>query len=1002
MMLRFTIPMVTLIMLTISSLGLAQHEVTGVVTDASTGATLPGVNIVIQGTMQGSVTNSDGYYSITAESPQDILIFTFIGYERVEEQINGRTEINIELNPLIYDADELVVIGYGGMRSENLTGSVESIRSRSIDFKPVGQTSLALQGVAPGVTITQNSGQPGKNSGQIRIRGIGTLGTAGQEPLILVDGIETSLDNIDPNDIESISVLKDAASSAIYGSRAANGVILVTTKRAEQREITVNYNSYVGWNDPTNMPSQVNGLDHMLLFNEANRNMGQDQTFSDSYIDEYRQNAPSDLFPDTDWQALTLTSNGLMQNHSLSIAGGGDLMRIRGSINYLDENGIIPNTGYTRTSIRLNTDIRASENLNFRIDLRGSDELQFEPGAGINDIFNGVFGRIPSNQEGLLSDGRYGQGWLGQNPIAQVNSSGVFDNRNYNFNVSLEGEWEPFEGFGVSLMYAPQINIGEAKSFRRVYGTYFGDGTFAFNRPTDGKSVLVQSNTQNRTDHLRALVNYSLELDQHRFKTLIGFEQIEQSFEIFGASREDFTFPEFPFLSLGSEENQRAFGSATEFSLQSYFGRIAYDYEAKYLFEANLRYDGSSRFAEKNRFGLFPAFSAGWRISQEKFLQSVTQIDDLKLRISWGQLGNQAIGNYPFASSMDLNRGYILNDRPVEGAALTNLSNQNITWETTEMINFGIDLAFFSKFILKADYFEKNTNDILLRLPIPATVGFTAPFQNAGEVSNVGWELSLNHFNSSGDFGYDFTFSLSDVKNEIKNLRETGPFISESTIRMVGNPIDAIFGFKSDGLFKTVEEIENHAKQFGPVAPGDIKYIDQNGDGLINADDRVVLGSTIPRYTFSFDFSTFYKNFDLRLFFQGVGKADAYRSGCNVWSFYVGCTVSDHHLDRWTPDNLNASYPRLAFGHPNNHQVSDYWVRSASYLRLKNLNIGYNLPSRILENSGINNARIYFSGQNLFTIDDNFFDGFDVESPLGGTGFYPMVKTYTFGISINL
>lgn len=988
-----------------------QKSVSGNITDKN-GLPLPGVTIVVKGTTHGTVSDANGNYLITGVDSDDSLIFSFVGMETQEIKVGSQTRIDVTMQEEAIALEEVVAVGYGIQKKINLTGAVESVNSERINWKPVGQTSMALQGVAPGVTIIQNSGQPGKDGGTIRVRGIGTLGTAGQDPLVLIDGIEGKINTVDPNDIENISILKDASSAAIYGSRAANGVIIITTKRAKAEKISVSYNGYVGWQSPTDMPELVSGLDHMLLMNEANRNLGQSLTFQESYIEEYRKNAPSDIYPDTDWQKLTLTNNGLMQNHSIEVSGGTDFIKLRGSIIHFDQNGLIPNTGYNRNSFRLNTDIQALETLDFKFDIRGSDELQYEPSVETSTIFHYMNGRIPRNMEGVLSDGRWGQGWLGNNPMAYANDSGKANNRMQTVTLNMQGIWTPVKGLDITLTYAPEFYSSFYKKFTHTINTYYGDGRLAYTNPN--MSSLTQRSIRTKTDNVRALASYTKNIKDHNFSVLAGFEQIGYLYEQFQGYRENFPLENYQILSLGSEINQQATGSENEYALHSLFGRLNYNFKEKYLFEINLRYDGSSRFATGHKYGWFPSFSTGWRISEEDFIKDIKAIDNLKLRLSWGELGNQNIGNYPFASIVSLTKGYILNEVAVAGAALTELGNPEISWETTEMLNVGLDITFLDKFSATGDFYIKNTRDILLQLPIPMTVGLTEPYQNAGKVRNIGWDLSLTHFNTVNDFKYDVTFALSDVKNEIIDLKDTGPYIGTYTIKMEGQPIDAFYGFKSDGLFQTLDEVAEHATQFGGlVAPGDIRYVDQptidtdgdgiadTGDGVITAaGDRVVLGSSIPRYTFSLNLNAAYKGFDISMFFQGVGKANAIRYGSGVWAFSEGSTAMKRHLDRWTPDNTDASYPRLTFNYPNNEQISDYWMLNAAYVRMKNLQFGYSLPSSLLGESFIDHCRFYFAAQNLFTI-DNFLDGHDVEAPSGSSGYYPMVKTFTFGINLK-
>lgn len=989
-----------MLLLLFSITTLAQDVITGKVIDANTREPLPGATIKLEGTSNASLTNADGEYSISISKAGSRLNISYVGFLAKSVEILDRKRIDVELEPDQSVLDDVVVVGYGTKKAVNLTGSVSTITNEDVKWKQVGQTSMAMQGVSPGVTITQTSGQPGNDAGTIRIRGIGTLGTAGQAPLVLVDGVEMGLNNIDPNDIENISILKDAASSAIYGSRAANGVVLVTTKRAKTGKISVNYNGYVGTQSPIDMPKLVSGLDHMLLMNEAKRNSGQPITFSEQYIDEYRRNAPSDLYPDTDWQALSLTGSGFMTNNAIDVSGGNDVIRSRASLAQLKQNGIIPNTGYDRISLRINSDLKVGSKLNFRFDVRGNSSYVYEPSYTLNSIFFYMNGRIPANQEGILSNGLYGQGWLGDNPIAAVNSSGLSKARTYSGIVNLQGDWKPFSGMNINVMYSPEISNGHNRIFRKTYDTYYGTGNFAYQNPAN-TNFLNQSSSLIRNSNFRTLVTYANNWGKNYFDLLGGWEVIESNSESFSARRENFLLQDYEVLNAGSEINQQTTGSgASEYGLVSYFGRLNYNYYDRYLFEANLRYDGSSRFAEGHKFGLFPSFSVGWRLTEEDFMKNQNIFDNLKVRTSWGILGNQSIGNYPFSSTVNLNQSYIFNETFVPGAAITALGNSAISWESTEMLNFGLDASLFKKLSVTAEYYIRNTRDILLTLPIPATVGLDAPYQNAGKVKNTGWELGVSYSDKVGDLGYNARLALSDVKNEIISLEGTGPYISTRTIRDVGQPIDAFFGYQTAGLFQSDEEAAEAPRQFGTLKAGDIRYVDQNGDGVINQEDRVILGSSIPRYTYSLNLGFTFKGFDVNAFFQGVGKVNGYLDGPGVWAFDTGGTAYEHHLDRWTPDNPNASYPRLTFNETNNYQVSDYWMINGAYLRLKNLALGYSLPKSISEKLSVKNVRVNVSGQNILTF-DKYLSGFDVETPTGGVGRYPIVKVYSVGLNVN-
>lgn len=983
--------------------GFAQRTISGIVTNSQSQEPLPGTTIQVVGSSVAVTADNAGKFTLTIPagitSPR--LMVSFTGFDDLEVDPGNLNAMSIELTPKNKSMEEVVVVGYGRSKEVNLTGSVAVVSNKQLSLRQAGQTSMALQGLVPGLTVTQGSGQPGNDAGTISIRGIGTLGTAGQAPLVLVDGVEMGLNNIDPNDIESISVLKDASSAAIYGSRAANGVILVTTKRAKSGKISVSYNGYVGKQSPTNLPELVNGLDHMLMMNEARANSGLAPNFPQSYIDAYRQNAPSDLYPDTDWQDLTLTNNGLMHNHSLDVSGGSEFIRVRASINRLEQNGIIPNTGYIRTSLRVNTDIKASDKLAFKLDVRGNNAYVYEPGISPNSIFNHMNGRVPANQEGVLSNGLWGQGWLGENSVAAANASGRNEERTYSAIINAQADWKPVRGMNVNIMYTPEFSSGHNKLFRRSYQTYYGNGDPAYPNPST-TNYLTQGSSETVNHNFRALINYDFKVrNNHAVKLLAGYEQIEVSAESFTARRESFLLQDYTVLNAGSLINQQANGSgASEYGLISYFGRVNYNFREKYLFEANVRYDGSSRFASGNRFGLFPSFSAGWRISQEPFMDRFDFISNLKLRTSYGTLGNQNIGNYPFASSVSLTQNYIFNNAAVTGAALTQLGNSNISWESTTMFNVGVDARLWNKFNFTAEYYVRNTSDILLTLPIPFSTGLDAPYQNAGAVRNTGYDISVGYNGRAGQLEYGVDFVFSDVKNRITDLENTGPYITNYSIRAEGHPIDAIYGYQVAGYFQTQAEVDGHATQFGLVGPGDIKYVDQNKDGVIDANDRVVLGSNIPRYTYSLNLRANFKGFDFTAYLQGVGKANAYLSGAGVWALQEGSTAYTWHQNHWTPENPNAPYPRLTFGQQNNYQISDFWMYDASYLRVKNIQIGYTLPRQLLNKTFINNVRFWAAGQNLITF-DNFLPGFDVETPSGSISRYPIVKVISVGIQAN-
>ncbi|MBD1421712.1 TonB-dependent receptor [Sphingobacterium chuzhouense] len=958
------------------------------------GQLLSGVTIRIKGMSSGTVSDGHGRFSLSVESGQ-ILVFALLGYTTRELSVPASGSVEIALAESLSGLDEVVVVGYGTQKKVNLTGSVSTVKGEEIAKRPVAQSSAALQGLVPGLTVRQQSGQPGRDDGNLLIRGVGTLGS-GMGPLVLVDGVQTNINNVDPNEIESVSVLKDAASAAIYGARAAGGVILVTTKRADKQGFNIDYGAYAGWQTPTNMTDLVNGLDHMTLINEAYTNTGRDPLFSQGMLDEYiagRSTNP-DRYPDTDWKKLTMKNSGFMQSHHVGLSSSTERVKVFGSLNYIDQDGIIDNTNFKRYSFRLNTDIKLSEKWSTAMDLFLTRRELTEPSSGTSNIFHWMR-RIPANQAGILSTGQYGEGWNGDNPIAKARDGGLNFEMPIRSIGNLDVKYEPSEWLKLNFVYSPKFEISHNKSFSDIIQTYNWDGSKSYAKPT--RNSLTESYSQLWYNNVRLLATFDKEIvNNHRLTVLGGFQQEDQYDNDLSAYREVFLLPQYQEINAGNRENERTGGTASHWALRSFFGRLNYNYKEKYLFEANGRYDGSSRFATGNKYAFFPSFSAGWRISQEPFAQNFSNvITDMKIRGSWGKLGNQDIGRYPFAAFVSIgNNNYSFNEKINMGAALNTMANPAIRWETTAVTDIGLDLILWSHLHITADYYYRKTTDLLLQLDIPKSIGLGAPYQNAGIMENKGWDLSLSYRNSFNEFNYGITLNISDVKNKVldmKGVQRTGLQVNHE-----GYPMNSLYGYEAIGFFGNTEDVENHAAQFGSVAPGDIKYKDQNNDGVIDQRDEIIMGSHLPRYSYSANVDLTYKGFDFSLFMQGVGKADGYLYGQGIMPFYEGGTVQEQHKDRWTPDNPNASFPRLAFNEINNIQNSTFWMRSAAYLRVKNIQIGYTLP--IL--AGMKNWRIYASGQNLFTF-SKFWEGYDPEGPVGNGSWYPQMKVYTVGLNVR-
>ena len=974
-----------------------QKSIKGSVTNEQ-GEALPGVTVLDLSTGRQTTTDEKGRFVLNSVQSGAKIRISSVGYLNSTITVLDQIQTyDVTLKSGDTDLETVVVVGYGKQKKINLTGAVDIIKGDDLVKQPVGQTSSALQGAAPGLTVKQASGQPGRDEGNLRIRGIGTLGDS--NPLVIIDGVEGNINNVNANDIASISVLKDASSASIYGSRAANGVILITTKRAEEGKVQVDYNNYIGTQTPTKNPKMVNGLDHMLLLNEAYVNAGMSPLYTQKTIDEYTagRSVDSDKFPDTDWQKLTMKENAFMQNHYLSINAGNENARVLGSFGYLNQDGIIPNTNFKKYNFRVNSDVRISEKLSTAMDLAFVKSAITEPADGTGNIFHWMR-RIPANQAGLFSNGQYGEGWNGDNPIAKAKDGGLklIDPLNMVFNVDLK--YRPFDGFTALLAYSPKYEIKHEKTFKNTIQTYYADGSKAYMVPQ--KNSLTERYGQYWYNNFRAVLNYEKEIGNgHNIAAMGGYQQEDQNDNWLLGYRENFQFPEFQEINSGGTENQSTEGNASQWSLRSFFGRLNYSFKGKYLFEANGRYDGSSRFATGNKYSFFPSFSGGWRISEEEFMQPLKPIiSDAKLRASWGQLGNQEIGLYPFSAFMTIGaNNYTYGSTIATGAALNNMANSEIKWETTEMTNLGLDIVLWQNLSITADYYYRKTHDILLQLDIPKVLGLKSPFQNAGVVENKGWDLTAAYKNSIGNFEYNVAINLSDVKNKILDMK--GISKTALTSNLEGHPIGSIWGLNAIGYFKDNDDVAAHATQFGNVAPGDIKYEDLNGDGKINEEDKMIIGSPIPRYSYSVNLGGAYKGFDFSLFFQGVGKADGYLYGQGIMPFYQGGTVQEQHKDRWTPDNTNAAFPRYAFNQTNNIQNSTFWLKSASYLRLKNVSIGYSFKLDQVKYR-VSSVRVFASGQNLFT-QTNFWKGYDPEGPVSTGGWYPQMRVYSFGLGVR-
>lgn len=1005
-----------LISMSASSVLAQTGEIAGTVTDAGTGEPLPGVNVVIAGSTQGTATDNDGSYEIAGLEPgiYDVQA-SFIGYQSqiIEDVVVEEGEVatvNIRLRAGALDLDELVVVGYGAANVANLTGSVSSIEQEAIEEIPVTQPSQALAGQASGVSVRQTSGAPGQGGATIRIRGYGTFSRAGNQPLVIVDGIPSSLDNLHPNDIASISVLKDAASAAIYGSRAANGVILVETKHGREGGMNVSYSAYVGMQGLSERPDFVDSWIYAMANNEASINMGGGPIFSDEDIEKFRSGSDP-WYPNEDhYGKLFGSGNGMQTSHNLQVAGGSENVRYMASVGYLRQNGMVQENWYDRYNLRLNLDSDVSDRFRIGLNLAGSVSEENEPGAFTGD---GTVERLitramrqNATQHIVTPDGWYTNIDRGA-PWASLYSDNFVKEEGRHFLGKLEFSYDLLNDLEVVGRGGYEYNNSDYRKFR---------SHFVVN------PNLVQSPNRLGIDvdndytlTLEGLLRYTKVLGSHDINLLAGYAQNESRDEWTYAYRDNFPNNKLHQLAAASSENMQSNGNASQWALRSYFGRIRYGFDNRYLFEANARYDGSSRFRQGKRYGFFPSFSAGWRISNEEWFSSVPVLTTLKLRASWGELGNQQIGNYPYQSTYNLNQDYVFGNSVASGAAITRLGSRDISWETTRMADVGVDASVLDgRMLLTVDYFNKKTSDILYPLTVADLLGMSASVQNAGEVLNEGWEFNVSYDDRAGGLEYNISTNFSIVDTEVLSLANVDRDIDQELF--IGQPLNAIYGYIADGLFVDQNDIQTYPDQPYTPAPGDIRYKDISGpdgvpDGRVDAEyDRTVIGQTEPKYTYGALFSASFRNFDFSFQLQGAAGMDRAPENYAGRAFANGSNVQQWQWDnRWSPENPNpdAIYPRFFIhgggrGDPYSW-TSTYWFWDASYLRLKFAQIGYSLPSSLLNSMRINRLRIYLSGRNLYTF-DRFVPGWDPEMEVrssAGGAHYPLARLFTLGINLN-
>lgn len=998
--------------------------VSGTISDEK-GNGLPGVNVVVKGTTIGISTDATGKYAINVPNAQVTLQFSYVGYLQLEEALNGRKVINVTMKPSAFDLAEAVVVGYGLQKKSLITGSIAKVSSQEMARGNNLRINQALQGKTAGVVIMNNSGQPG-DFVSVRIRGIGTNGDA--EPLYIVDGLPTNgngIDYLSPSDIESVEVLKDAASAAIYGARAANGVILITTKRGGTGKTQITYDSYVGVQNPWRKLDVLGKDDYLMLQNEAAANAGQPWKFSQAMMDTLKWN--------TDWQDEMFNYNAPKTNHQITFSGGTNKASFMSSINYYKQDGIIAKgkSQFERFTYKLNTDW----DMNF-VKVGSSITLANINSKGIsaNDHFAATSLIQALNTPPIVpvtfADGTwatpedFGIGMQEiTNPIAMLSYTNSATN-------TYKAVGNAFASFDFSKLSDALQGLTFRTSFGGEYALVINRGyTPKYDLDATHKTLIngVSRSEDNYINwNLENILTYDKTIGSHHFTTLLGHAAQRNQYSNVGGSKNDVIFNDFEHAYLDNAVDPLSasiYGGYGDHTMLSYFGRINYDYMGRYMLTAILRTDGSSRFGSANKFGTFPSLSAGWIFSQESFMKNTSDwLSFGKLRASWGRNGNESIGDFRYTSIMGTGSIYYfgMGKNQYNGMVPTRIANPSLRWETSEQTDIGLDLGFLNnKMTFTADFYNKTTIDWLIEAPAPLLLGNVPPVINGGSVRNIGFDLEFGYREHIGELYIDAKLigntnknTVLDIQNAEKRLTGgNGGFGQAGIVRAeVGSPLGVFYGVKTDGIFQNQAEVDAHVnskgKEIQPNAqPGDFRFVDQDDSGTIDSDDWVRIGNPYPAFTGGLNLTIEYKGIDVNMFWYtalGAQVWDATRRYDMNFTNYRGSA-----LERWTGEGTSTTYPRLTYSDLNGNfkTPSDFWVKDADYLRLRNLSIGYSIPVRVTSWLHISKLRIYLAGENLLTFTK--YDGYEPE--IGGGvfsygvdhGIYPQARSIYGGINVT-
>ena len=1025
---------------------LADSPVRGKVTDKN-GEPLAGTMVYEQGTSNGTMTDVDGQYSFAVSSDDAVLTFSTLGFKEYSVSLAGRAVVNVTLEEDTETLDEVVIVGYGVQKRGTLTGSVASINTEKLTSAPTDNLTNMLGGKLPGLVSRQTSGVPGDNEAQIYIRGVSTTGTSA--PLVLVDGVEREYSNLDPSEIANITILKDAASAAVYGVKGANGVILVTTKRGDVQKTSVTYNGAVTLSQNADMITLLDGPEYAYWHNLASEMDGVALEYSPEEIEYIRNGGdPQGIFANTDWLDLIFKKVAVGHNHNVSVTGGNEKVRYFVGGSFLDQDGIIDNVWFKRYNLRSNIDINITDRLTLKLDVSGRIEDRHQPGvsAGSSDptasldnggadygykniVFYAISARPTVSPQ--LEDGTY----LGYyNPLIARDQSGFNDKNNSYVQTSATIEYRipGVEGLVAKGLFSYDFQNAQQKYLTLpytqatpTYGSRNDDGLLNMtygpspHHPT-GVNKLTETHTFFRRFTYQLMLNYAHTFGKHDVGTDLVWEQSGTRTRTFSASKQDFAITEIPDLDFSTEVTPNSVtGSHADTGRQGLLLRANYAYDSRYLVQASVRGDWSAKFRAGKRLGIFPAVSLGWRLSEEPFMSGTRHIlDNLKIRASWGQLGNDAISDFLYVQGIALsqNPDVVINGVPSQSLSTTSVPDRDISWEKTTTYNIGADFSLWQgKLSFEGDAFYKVTTDILQsqsgQQP-PSIGGNYASIINGGIVDVRGFELMLGHSNRAGDFIYNISANMSFARNRYVSTNDSENIPSWQS--KIDQPLGGVLGYVSDGLYQTEEQVATLPK-YGDVKQGDIILKDLNGDGKITAEDMTwIAGSQIPEIMFGLNFDFAWKGIDFSMFFQGAANTDIMLCGnysalgfsngtYYTQAFKWGSNPPKYLVEgSWTPDHTDASYPRLTLNpSTSNTLASDFWKRDASYLRLKNLQIGYTIPARLTKKFFVQNLRVYFNASNVFTISALSKMGIDPEAPSVNNGYYPQQRVFSMGINLT-